>query len=414
MKDGSDSSLGEAIVHDVEPADASPPARARPLVPIVIGVSVVALLGLGGFMVVRAESRTNHVALGSSAKLVTVVRAKGTTFRGSRKYVGTLQPWIEANVGPQFVSAYVDTVLVRPGDAVRKGDVLATLDCRTANATSRAVAMQARALDEHQRALTHEAERVQGLLVGGFVSPNEVEQKTALGASEQSQLLATQAKLLGTSLEVSDCVLKAPFTGEIATRTIDPGAFVRPGMSIVSVVDRTTVRVTAEAPETDFDVVAPGTGVKIHPIATGADLVAVIARRAPSADPSTRTVHFELDVPDPERTIPVGTTGELRIEVGQPIASTEIPLSAAAVRGSKASVFVVDGNVAHARIVALNGEVAGRLFLDPALQPGTLLVTEGRALLSDGDRVDATIEQGAAESPSSSASAAADARGPKP
>jgi membrane fusion protein, multidrug efflux system len=401
---------GQNVIEPREPKRTT----ARPAVPISIGVSVLALLGVGGVMVVRAESKTNQVALGSSAKPVTVARAKGTTFRASRKYVGTLQPWVEAKVGPQFVSAYVDTVLVRPGAEVNKGDVLATLDCRNTSATSQAVAMQARALDEHQRALAHEADRVQGLLEGGYVSPNEAEQKSALSSSEQAQLLATRAKLLGTSLEVSDCVLKAPFTGEVATRTIDPGAFVRPGMSIVSVVDRTTIRVTAEAPEIDFDVVAPGTPVKIHAVASGQDLVATIARRAPSADGLTRTVHFELDVPDPDRTIPVGTTGELRIDVGSPIPATEIPLSAASVRGSKASVFVVEGNVAHARVFPVKGEISGTLFLDPQLPAGALVATEGRALLSDGDPVVATVEPDGAQPSSSSRKAAADGKGAKP
>jgi membrane fusion protein (multidrug efflux system) len=165
----------------------------------------------------------------------------------------------------------------------------------------------------------------------------------------QAELLATQAKLLGTSLEVGDCVLKAPFTGEIATRSVDPGAFVHPGTPIVSLVDRTFLRVTADAPEIDFDVVEPGTKVNVHVVAIGRDLIATISRRAPSADAATRTVHFELDVPDPERAIPVGTTGELRIDVGRPIPAIEVPLSAASVRGSKASLFVVEGNVARAR-----------------------------------------------------------------
>jgi membrane fusion protein, multidrug efflux system len=387
---------------------------ARRVVPIAVGVAVIALLGVGGLMVVRAESKTNQVALASSAKPVSVTRARGTTFRASRRYVGTLQPWVEARVGPQFVSAYVDTVLVRPGDVVKKGDVLATLDCRNASATSQAVAMQARALDEHQRALAHEAERVQGLLDGGYVSPNEAEQKSALSASEQAQLLATRARLLGTSLEVSDCVLKAPFTGEVATRSADPGAFVRPGTAIVSIVDRTTIRVTAEAPEIDFQIVAPGTPVKIHTIATGRDLVATIARRAPCADGLTRTVHFELDVPDPDRTMPVSTTGELRIDVGTPARATEVPLSAASVRGSKASFFVVEGTVAHARVVPLQGETNGRLFLDPQLPAGALVVTEGRALLSDGDTVAATVEPDTSQPTPPSPSTPADAKWAKP
>lgn len=371
---------------------ATPLPQPRPWIPIGIGIAVLVLLALGALMVFRAESKNNKIALTDEPRPVSVIEARGTTYRASRTYVGTLEPWVAANVGPQLVSAYVDTVLVRPGAVVKKGDVIATLDCKTASATSQAVAMQARALETRQKAVANESARVQGLLDGGFVSPNEAEQKEAQSASEQAQLLATQAKLLGTSLEVGDCILRAPFAGEIGTRTADPGAFVRPGISIVSLVDRSTIRVTADAPEVDFGVITPGTKVTVHVISTGTDLVATIARRAPAADPTTRTVHFELDVPDPEKAIPVGTTAEIRIEVGTPSPATVIPLAAASVRGSKVSVFVIEGDIAHLRVVALKGELAGKLYLDPTLPPGARVVTEGRALLNEGDRVSATLE----------------------
>ena len=389
------------------------PTRARPYVPVIIAVVVLAVVGAGALMLVHAERGTNKVALTQTAKPVSVTLAKASSFRGSRTYVGTLQPWVEAKVGPQLVSAYVDTVLVRPGAIVKKGQVLATLDCRNASATSQAVAMQARALDSRQKAMAHESARVQGLLDGGFVSQNEAEQKSAQSSAEEAQLLAARAKLLGSSLEVNDCILRAPFDGEIATRTIDPGAFVRPGTSIVSIVDRSTIRVEADAPEVDFAIVPPGAKVSIHVLATGRELVAAISRRAPSADAQTRTVHFELDVPDPTREIPVGTTGELRIEIGEPVPATEIPLSAASVRGSKASVFVVEADVAHARVVPVLGEIAGKLYLDATLRPGERVVTEGRALLSDGDRV-ASTEEVAAQSPPSPAAAAEGGKGVKP
>jgi membrane fusion protein (multidrug efflux system) len=390
---------------------ASPLPPARPLIPIGIGVGVLVLLALGALMVVRAESKNNKVALTDEPRPVSVIEARGTTYRASRNYVGTLEPWVAANVGPQLVSAYVDTVLVRPGAVVKKGDVIATLDCKTASATSQAVAMQARALETRQKAVANESARVQGLLDGGFVSPNEAEQKEAQSASDQAQLLATQAKLLGTSLEVGDCILRAPFAGEVGTRTADPGAFVRPGVSIVSIVDRSTIRVTADAPEVDFGVITPGTKVTVHVISTGTDLVATIARRAPAADPTTRTVRFELDVPDPEKAIPVGTTAEIRIEVGTPAAATMIPLSAASVRGTKVSLFVIEGDVAHLRVVALLGELGGKLYLDPQLPPGARVVTEGRALLNEGDRVAATLEPGPAAPVAPAASSSAHVTG---
>lgn len=336
-----------------------PDARRRHLIPAAIGVGTLAIIALGVTMVVHAEAKVNHVALAQSAKPVTVIEALSTTFRGSREYVGTIEPWVEAKVGPQMISAYVDTVLVRPGASVKKGAVVATLDCRNANASSQAVAMQARAVAARQEAISHEATRLNGLLDGGFVSPNEAEQKAAQSSAEEAQLLATQAQLLGSSLQVSDCVLRSPFDGEVATRSGDPGAFVRPGMSILSIVDRSTVRIVADAPEVDFPVIAPGGTVKVHVLATDQDLVAQISRRAPAADPVTRTAHFEMDVADPERALPVGTTADIRIDIGAPRPATEIPLSAATVRGERATIYVVVGGVAHKQSVSVMGERKG-------------------------------------------------------
>src|SRR5262249_27881392 len=151
----------------------SPQSPSSPPVPIAFAVGVVVVLGAGFAMLRLAESKTSKVALADHPKPVTVISAKGTTFRASRTYIGTLEPWVAASVRPQLVSAYVDTVLVRPGAIVKKGDVLATLDCKSASATSQAVAMQARALEARQKAVANEAARVSGLLDGGFVSPNE-------------------------------------------------------------------------------------------------------------------------------------------------------------------------------------------------------------------------------------------------
>lgn len=393
-----------------QPLDVPPRAPAKSWVPVVIGLAVAGVLLLGGLLMWRAEATTNKVDLASRPKPVTVIVAKSSTFRPSRTYIGTLEPWVEAKIGPQLVSAFVDTVLVRPGAVVRRGEVLATLDCRNANAASQAVAMQARALDARLKAISSEAARFHGLLDGGFVATNEAEQKEAQSAAQSAELSAQKAKLAGTSLEVNDCILRAPFDGEIATRTIDPGAFVRPGTSIVSLVDRSTVRLTGDAPEIDFAVIAPGTLVRVHLLATGKDMTGTIARRSPSADASTRSVGFEIDLPDPTREIPVGTTGEITIDVGEPVPATEIPLFAASVRGPKATVFVVEAGVAHVRTLAVRGESGGNLFLETTLAPGSRIVSEGRALLQEGDRVE---PQDARSPPAPARSASADG-GPPP
>jgi RND family efflux transporter MFP subunit len=370
----------------------------RGLRALVIGATA-AVVAAAVFLASRADSQVNRTALADQPKGVTVVAARAARYRASRRYVGTIQPWIEARIGPQLASGYVDTVLVRPGDVVKRGQVIATLDCRNASAASKAVSMQARAIQTEQEAIAHEAARVAELKEGGFASPNEIERRAADSASKQAQLMETQARMQRATLEVSDCVLRAPFAGEIAARAVDPGAFVHPGMAVATVVDRTTVRVVGEVPEGDFDVVPVGTPVRVRALATNRELAAKISRRAPTADLSTRTVHLEIDVPDPTRSIPVGTTAELAIDVGEPSPATEIPLVAASVRGAKATVFVVDGQTARKGVYAVKGERDGSLFVEPALAAGGRVVTEGRALLQDGDRVDAKLVTAAVAAP---------------
>jgi RND family efflux transporter MFP subunit len=318
---------------------------------------------------------------------VSVQKARAATFRPVRSYVGTTQPWTSASVGPQYVSAYVGAVLVRPGALVKRGEVLATLDCRNTSAASREIAAKAKALEERQAAVEHEAERTKEMQVGGFASANELEQLTARSASQKAEVESLRASLVSRGLEVDDCVLRAPFSGEVAERYVDPGAYARPGTPIVSVVDRNRIRICADAPESDFTVVALGTPVEISIEATGQKIQATVSRRAPSADDNTRTVHFEVDVPNADHVLPAGSTARISIDVGQPQPATEVPLRAATVRGDKATLFVVEGDVAKQEIVPVLGEAGGTLYLAPKLAAGKAVVVEGRALLDDGDKV---------------------------
>ena len=400
----------EQTTHDAPAAvvEEHPPLRI-PRVPLVAAAGVAFVLVLGGVLVWHSEAKTNKIALASSPKPVTVLAAKAEPYRALHTYVGTLRPWIEARLGPQFISAYVETVLVRPGAVVKKGQVLATLDCRNATAATSALASQAKAIDSRQRAIAHEAARTRVLLDGGFVSPNEAEQITAKSDTAAAELAAEQASLSKSALDVSDCIVRAPFDGEVSLRLVDPGAFVRPSTEMIGVVDRNTVRMTADAPESDFDDIPPGAKVTVHIVSTNVDIPASITRRAPSADPGTRTVHFEIDLDDEGRHIPVDTTGEVYLPVGQPVPATAVPISAVTMNDKKATLFTVDGDVAHARTLVEMGEAGANVFFPPdLLKPGTLIVVEGRALLKDGDRVSAKTTRA---EPTGSASNVVPARG---
>jgi RND family efflux transporter MFP subunit len=377
-----------APVEKPAPDDTLPkpgPALRRPRILIIIGVVVVLVLVFA--LYARARSKVNHVPLTAAPRPVSVAKAKKTTFRSIREYVGTTDAWNSAKIGPQYISAYVGTVLVRPGAIVRRGQVLATLDCRNPSAGSREMAARAKAMQERQTAIEHETQRTKELVAGGFASTNEIEQLSSRAASQQSEFESLQASLVSRSLEVDDCILRAPFDGEVTERYVDPGAFLRPGEPVAKVIDRNVVRVSADAPESDFIAVAPGTPVEISVQANASKVTFPISRRAPAADSITRTVHFEVDVQNPGHEMPAGATARLVIRVGEPQPAIEVPLVAAVVRGEKASLFSVENGKAKRITATVLGELNGLLYIGPTIPGGTEIVVQGRALLDDGDAV---------------------------
>jgi RND family efflux transporter MFP subunit len=232
---------------------------------------------------------------------------------------------------------------------------------------------------------------VQEIASGGFASANEVEQLRARASAEKADIEGARANYATKQMEVNDCILRAPFDGDVVARFVDPGAYVRPGEPVLAVADRNTMIIVADAPESDFTAVAPDTVVEIGIEAVGAKFRAPISRRTPMADPGTRTVRFEIDVDRGAEQLPVGATARLAIPVGKPAKAAQLPIQAATLREHRASVFVVENGVAHERQLAVVGQSAGQLYVDPSLA-GAHVVLEGRSLLADGDKVQAAQE----------------------
>jgi membrane fusion protein, multidrug efflux system len=376
----------ETAPHDIREPGVEHVGPKRRTIPAVIGLGTVLAVGAGQYVFLRGTADHSH-ALSEAPRPVTTVAAEATQFQAERRYVGTVEPWVEAQIGPQVVAAYVKDVRVRPGAEVRAGDLLAVLDCRNADASARATEAQAQAIEKMQSAISDEAKHMANLVGSGFVSQTESERRNAQSLSEAARAAAVRAELESTRVAVGDCALRAPFSGEIGNRYADPGAFASPGSRLLSVVDRSTVRVVVDVSETDFEVVAPGSPVHIRFLTTGREVEAKVTRRSPEADSSTRTVEIEIDLPNQNRALPIHTTAEVLVKVGTPLPARRVPLSAATVRGSKAKLFVVDGQVAHQSVVPVLGDAAGSLYLEPTIPEGALVVTDGRTGLHDGDKV---------------------------
>jgi len=196
-------------------------------------------------------------------------------------------------------------VLVRKGQDIKSGDVIARFDPTNNNAdTNRASEQLVRA----QREFDNAAE----LLERGVATADRVTDARADLASAQAQ--ATAAAEAAKALTIT-----APFAGRIETLDIDEGEFVSAGTEIGRLVDITPLTVAIQVPQQSL------TRLKIDQLATvrfitGEDRAGIVTFVGTSAASETRTFLAEIEVANDDGKIPAGISAEIAIPTGRLIA----------------------------------------------------------------------------------------------
>ncbi|MCU0793040.1 MAG: efflux RND transporter periplasmic adaptor subunit [Opitutaceae bacterium] len=168
---------------------------------------------------------------------------------------------------PAPFEGYLGTVNVRPGDLVRAGDLLLTLD------QSDLLVERAAALAERQRFMS-EAERF------------EADQKLADLSAARAALAQAQARVELVEYRIARSEMRAPFDGVVVDGDLREriGAPVRPGDVLMKVSRLEGLYVEMRVPERDIDLIADSKTAEIAFAARPEDTFAVdIERIEPAA-----------------------------------------------------------------------------------------------------------------------------------
>ena len=188
------------------------------------------------------------------------------------------------------------------------GDLIVRLDMRDRQARL----AQARAsVEEFQT--TYDAQLK--LQNEGYVSETELAQIIA-------KLEGAKTELLRAELDLDYIDIRAPYDGALATRDVEIGDFVRAGDIIGNYVDNTKLIVSASLAEQDGQYVSVG-DIGQARLVTGQVVDGTIRFVSPVADVSTRTFVVELEVPNPDGSLPAGVTAEIRIS-GEPVMAHKV------------------------------------------------------------------------------------------
>ena len=373
----------------------------------IIWIAVGAGLLIAGGMRIT-ELQDEHAATASKKKKkgsrtvsVEVTQARRGSLREDLVITGALKPKEQVDITAK-ATGRVEKIRFYVGDPVRAGDLVAELEddelqqqvnrATASIAVSHASSLQREAELANARA---ELDRSQQLLDDELISPQDhAATRTNLAVVEAQVQLAraqtqqAEAELRELTIRLEQSKVFAPLSGFVAIRYVDEGALVSPTTPILRVVNLSTMVTQANVPERNMGRLRLGNQAVIAVDALpDRTFQGRIARIAPVLDAATRSALIEIDVPNPNAFLKAEMFARIQIDTGLMREATLIPREGLVYRGQQAGVYVVDEDRPVFRAIETGLTREDNVEVLANLEPGTIIVGRGAAILEDGDRI---------------------------
>ena len=261
---------------------------------------------------------------------------------------GSVHAMSQATVRARL-SAEVRRVLVREGDRVAAGQVVAEFD----TAQLRAQLAERTATYESAKAQLATTERTRQanaqLVKQNFISQNAFDTADSAHQAQLAAAAAARAQLEQTQILMGDAVVRAPIAGTVAKRNVQPGEKVAFDAPLMSIVDLSQLEVQAQVPVADVAQLKAGmpAQVEIEGIA-GRRFAGRVERINPSTEPGTRTINIYVSLPNEDSLLRAGMFARVALVTSAEAEVPALPISALRVDSGTTFVWtIVDGRLAR-------------------------------------------------------------------
>ncbi len=325
---------------------------------------------------------------------VTVVEARQQEVAVHRTALGTVSAMNTVTVSPQ-VGGQLLSLHFKEGQLVRKGDLLAQIDPRTAQAAyDQAVAAKrqneallATARANFQRSSSPEYRQ--------YVSQTDLDTQRNQVAQYESAVAANAASMRAAQVELQYTRVTAPITGVAGIRNVDAGNIVSAGTALVTLTQVQPIHVLFNLPERELGAVRQARNAGKVPVQLsergGNNVLASdgeldVVDNQISTD--SGTFRARAVFPNADGTLWPGQFANVRLQLGTIDSAVVIPAEAVQRGPNGDFVYVVDGDVVRQQTVTVGIEVDDRnVQVSEGLKGGEKVVTEGQFRLKPGAKV---------------------------
>ena len=299
---------------------------------------------------------------------------------------GTLRASQQSDVAADATGRVVQTFCER-GQSVRRGQVLAVLDSRTAALAATAAEAQAKAAANDLEQARRECGRVKHLLDTGAISQAEYDRQTASCTSQQWSATAAEAQGKSAIKTLGDASIRAPFDGVIGERYVNVGQYVQASTRVASIYEPDPLRLEVTVPEASVGAIAPGLPVSFTVAAFGdTKFTGELKFISPNVRESTRDLVAEAVVPNPDQRLKPGMFAVAQVLLANP-PTPVVPSSAVVRDDTGARLYVVVGREVQERLVQLGETTGDVVAVLSGVKAGDSVVLQPGGDVRDGVRV---------------------------
>jgi RND family efflux transporter MFP subunit len=303
---------------------------------------------------------------------------------------GTLAARIEMPVGVAGEGGMVTRVLVQPGQWVRAGQTLASIDRGVQNQQAQQMAAQIEVTRADARLAQQELERAQSLVSRGFVSKADVERRIATRDAANARIRVGQAQLNEMRARIGRLDIQAPASGLVLARNVEPGQVVGAGSgALFRIAAGGDMELRAQLSEADLASTRVGMPATVTPVGSPTSYQGRVWQIMPVIDPTSRQGTARSAVPYTQGIRP-GGFATAALQVGQ----TEAPMlpQSAVLSDQKGNfVYVVNArNEVERRDVTVGTTTSAGVVIQSGLSGQERIVQSAGAFLNPGQKVTPT------------------------
>ncbi len=352
--------------------------------PLLIVLAVLAL-AYGAYRMFGAKPIVAPVA--AAVPDVTVITPGTRPVVDSVSAPGSIAARRDAAVGINGEGGRVTEVLVDPGQAVGKGQVLARIDSSVQEQQSVQMAASIRQAEADARLAASDLARAQALVEKGFISKADIEKRMATRDGADAKVALARAQLAENRARIDRLTVRAPAAGLVLSRSVETGQIVGPSSgALFRIAEGGVLEMRALVAEQDMGRLKPGMTAMVTPVGSTTEYPGKIWLIDPVIDAQSRQgiVRIAMAYSPGLR---VGAFARARMTAGE-TSRPVLPQSAVLVddKGSYVLVAGSDNRVAR-RSVQVGAVSDDGVSIASGIAGDERVVVSAGAFLRDGEKI---------------------------